>query len=96
MHAHADFWQLTAEALDYACERHAVADADLRQRLLETYRQLSAYPEVVSMLRPIRGAGVKTAILSNSAPLAHDVAYRDGKPARSRRRRSSSRFSGAR
>jgi 2-haloacid dehalogenase len=68
MNAHADFWQLTAEALDYACERHAIADASLRQRLLETYRQLSAYPEVPSMLRTIRGVGFKTAILSNGAP----------------------------
>ena len=68
MGAHADFWQLTAEALDYACERHAIADASLRQRLLETYRELSAYPEVPAMLRAIRGAGFKTAILSNGAP----------------------------
>jgi 2-haloacid dehalogenase len=68
MGAHADFWQLTAEALDYACERHAVTDASLRQRLLETYRELSAYPEVPAMLRAIRGAGFKTAILSNGAP----------------------------
>jgi 2-haloacid dehalogenase len=68
MGAHADFWQLTAEALDYACERHAIADASLRQRLLETYRELSAYPEVPSVLRAIRGGGFKTAILSNGAP----------------------------
>jgi 2-haloacid dehalogenase len=68
MGTHADFWQLTTEALDYACERHAVADASLRQRLLETYRELSAYPEVPAMLRAIRGEGFKTAILSNGAP----------------------------
>jgi 2-haloacid dehalogenase len=68
MGTHADFWQLTAEALDYACERHAITDASLRQQLLETYRELSAYPEVPAMLRAIRGAGFKTAILSNGAP----------------------------
>jgi 2-haloacid dehalogenase len=68
MGAHADFWQLTAEALDYACERHAITDASLRRRLLETYRELSAYAEVPAMLRTIRGAGFKTAILSNGAP----------------------------
>jgi 2-haloacid dehalogenase len=67
MGAHADFWQLTAEALDYACERHAIADASLRQRLLETYGELSAYPEVPAMLRAIRDSGFKTAILSNGA-----------------------------
>lgn len=68
MGAHADFWQVTTEALDYACERHAITDAPLRQRLLETYRELSAYPEVPAMLRAIRGAGFKTAILSNGSP----------------------------
>src|SRR4030095_16410555 len=68
MGAHADFWQVTTEALDFACERHAIADASLRQRLLETYRAPSAYPEVPAMLRAIRSAGFKTAILSNGAP----------------------------
>jgi 2-haloacid dehalogenase len=68
MGAHADFWQLTTDALDFACERHGIADAALRQRLLRTYRELSAYPEVLGMLRTIRGAGFKTAILSNGAP----------------------------
>ena len=59
---------MDAQALDFACERHSVADAALRQRLLETYRELSAYPEVPAMLRALRGAGFKTAILSNGAP----------------------------
>src|SRR5262245_23578309 len=68
MGAHADFWQLTTEALDYACERHAIADASLRRRLLEIYRELSPYPEVPAMLREIRSAGFKTAILSNGTP----------------------------
>jgi 2-haloacid dehalogenase len=68
MGAHADFWQVTTEALDFACERHAVADAALRRRLLETYRALSAYPDVPAMLQAIRAAGFKTAILSNGAP----------------------------
>jgi 2-haloacid dehalogenase len=68
MGAHADFWQVTMEALDFACERHGIADAALRQRLLETYRELSAYPEAPAMLRAIRGAGFKAAILSNGAP----------------------------
>lgn len=68
MGAHADFWQVTTEALDYACERHAVADGSLRQRLLDSYRELSPYPEVTAMLRAIRSDGFRTAILSNGAP----------------------------
>jgi 2-haloacid dehalogenase len=68
MGVHADFWQVTTEALDFACERHGIADAGLRERLLASYRQLSAYPEVPGMLTAIRGNGLKTAILSNGAP----------------------------
>jgi 2-haloacid dehalogenase len=68
MGVHADFWQVTAEALDFACERHGIADPTLRERLLASYRQLNAYPEVPGMLAAIRGSGLKTAILSNGAP----------------------------
>jgi 2-haloacid dehalogenase len=68
MGAHADFWQVTTDALDYACERHGIADASLRQKLLASYRELGAYAEVPAMLRAIRGGGFKTAILSNGAP----------------------------
>src|SRR5262245_2916141 len=66
--AHADFWQVTAEALEFACERHGIADASLRQSLLGAYRELGAYPEAPAMLSAIRGAGFKTAILSNGTP----------------------------
>src|SRR4030095_17154849 len=55
MGAHADFWQVTTEALDYACERHAIADDALRERLLQIYRERSAYPELPAILRTIRG-----------------------------------------
>jgi 2-haloacid dehalogenase len=68
MGTHADFWKVTTDALDYACERHDVRDAALRDRLLDIYRQLSAYAEVLETLTAIRGAGLKTAILSNGAP----------------------------
>ena len=68
MGAHVDFFRLTGEALDFALERHGFADADLRRRLLDIYKQLSAYPEVPAMLKAVRAAGFRTAILSNGAP----------------------------
>src|SRR5262245_18220007 len=68
MGAHADFGQVTTEALSFACERQAIGDAVLRERLLESYRELGAYPEAPAMLQAIRSAGFKTAILSNAAP----------------------------
>src|SRR5262245_15547535 len=66
--AHADFWQVTTEALDFACERHGISDKLVRQRLLDAYLELGAYPEAPVMLRAIRAAGFKTAILSNGTP----------------------------
>ena len=66
--AHADFWQVTTEALDFTCERHEISDTSVRQRLLDAYRDLDAYPEATAMLRAIRAAGFKTAILSNGTP----------------------------
>lgn len=68
MHRYRDFWALTGAALDFAMERHGVADAALRADLLDAYRRLDAYPEVRPVLAALRAAGVRTAILSNGAP----------------------------
>lgn len=65
---HADFWQVTAEALDWAAERHGATPAQA-VRLLELYRQLPAYPEVPAMLDRLREAGGRTAIFSNGSAL---------------------------
>lgn len=68
MQRHADFWQVTSEALDYAMAVVGLNDEALKRRLLELYRQLDAYPEVPEVLAAIRSAGIKTAILSNGSP----------------------------
>lgn len=65
---HADFWQVTQDALDWALEAAGLDDAPLRARLIDLYRELAAYPEVPDMLRAVRRAGLTTAILSNGAP----------------------------
>jgi 2-haloacid dehalogenase len=67
MGCHADFWQVTSEALDYAFDKHG-ADRSLRDELLAIYRSLNAFPEVVQSLRALRDSGFKTAILSNGSP----------------------------
>jgi 2-haloacid dehalogenase len=67
--AHADFWQVTSEALDYALEAQGLDGApDLRARLLSLYRELDAYPEVPAVLQSLKAAGLRTAILSNGSP----------------------------
>ncbi len=68
MGAHADFWQVTAEGLDYALAAHGMQDASLHARLMDLYLSLEAYPDVADALKRLRAGGKKTAILSNGAP----------------------------
>ena len=68
MNEYVSFWQVTQDALDYALATLKIGDADLRKRLLDIYLQLGAYPEVAGMLKTLKGAGFKTAILSNGSP----------------------------
>lgn len=67
--AHTDFWEVTQNGLDWALEAIGLdGDAALRQRLLDLYWELQAYPEVPQMLRALKAAGLNTAILSNGSP----------------------------
>ena len=69
MHAHEDFWRLTADGLDYAMEAVGLIDrADLRAKLLDLYLKLDCYPEVPATLDRLKASGLSTAILSNGAP----------------------------
>lgn len=65
---HADFWQVTADGLDYALEAEGIAEPELRARLLALYWELAAFPEVPEMLDALRAGGKATAILSNASP----------------------------
>jgi len=62
------FWTLTESALDHAFARCPGADRGLRDKLLEAYRTLDAYPEVPSTLERLRARGLRTGILSNGDP----------------------------
>lgn len=67
--AHCDFWQVTQEGLDWALEKTGHGgDATLRERLLELYWELGAYPEVPAVLQSLKSAGLNTALLSNGSP----------------------------
>ncbi len=65
---HADFWQVTGDALDFAMSTLQIDDAVLRARLMNLYLGIAAYPEVPATLRKLKDAGLKTAILSNGSP----------------------------
>lgn len=67
--AHADFWDVTQDGLDWALEAAGLqGDAKLRQRLLDLYWELQAYSEVPDMLKALKDGGLQTAILSNGSP----------------------------
>jgi 2-haloacid dehalogenase len=65
---HADFWQVTGDALDFALATLRIERPDLRERLMKLYLELSTYPEVPAMLRELKSRGMKLAILSNGTP----------------------------
>ncbi|WP_170378945.1 haloacid dehalogenase type II [Ruegeria atlantica] len=67
--AHSDFWDVTQDGLDWALDATGLeGDPTLRQRLLDLYWELQAYPEVPQMLTALKEGGLNTAILSNGSP----------------------------
>ncbi len=73
---HADFSQVTGEALDFALETLGLAEPHLRTRLMHLYLTLAAFPEVPGVLRRLKAAGLRLAILSNGTPAMLDAAVR--------------------
>jgi len=65
---HADFWQVTQDALDFAFDMHGINNPDLRKHLMEAYLKLDCYPEVPEALSILKNRGFQLAILSNGTP----------------------------
>ena len=65
---HADFWQVTKDALDFTLETIGIENASLHERLMNLYLTLDAFPEVPDTLARLKAAGLKTAVLSNGSP----------------------------
>lgn len=66
--AHADFLQVTGEALDFALADADIASPGLRDALMTAYRELEPYAEVRVVLETLASAGLRRAILSNGSP----------------------------
>ncbi|MEE9315153.1 MAG: haloacid dehalogenase type II [Rhizobiaceae bacterium] len=62
-----DFWDLTEQALDFAFVKHPSANHEARQPLLDAYWTLDCFPEVPTVLKALKTAGVRTGILSNGS-----------------------------
>jgi 2-haloacid dehalogenase len=73
---HADFWQVTGDALDFALETLGIATPELRERLMQLYLTLETFPEVPDVLKQLKRAGLQTAILSNGSPKMLDAAVK--------------------
>jgi 2-haloacid dehalogenase len=64
---HADFWQVTGDALDFALETLALSGPGQRDELMSLYRTLECFPEVPRMLARLKADGFVTAVLSNGS-----------------------------
>jgi 2-haloacid dehalogenase len=74
---YADFWQVTGDALDYACAALGLAQAPgARDRLMGQYAELSAFPENAEQLQRLKDAGIALSILSNGTPWMLDQAMK--------------------
>ena len=73
---HADFWQVTGDALDFALETLGIDKPGVRDRLMSLYLTLDPFPDAPDVLRRLKAAGMKTAILSNGSPKMLDAAVK--------------------
>lgn len=76
---HADFWQVTGDALDFSLDTLNLNTPGLRDRLMALYLTLDAFPEVREVLAKLKAAGLRTAILSNGSPAMLDAAVKAAK-----------------
>jgi len=63
-----DFSKLTERALDFAFARIPSINRGLREKLLEAYLTLDAFPDARKALIDLKARGVRLAILSNGTP----------------------------
>jgi 2-haloacid dehalogenase len=76
---HADFWQVTGDALDFSLETTIGLKKSDRDRLMSLFLTLDPFPEVPNVLRKLKTAGMRTAILSNGSPAMLDAAVKAAK-----------------
>jgi 2-haloacid dehalogenase len=76
MGAHADFWQVTGEALDFAMASLGIKDAALRDRLMDLFLHIEAFADARRVLEALRRAKRSAIILSNGSPAMLDAAMK--------------------
>jgi 2-haloacid dehalogenase len=76
MGVHADFWQVTREALDFALAEQSIDDPGLADELMTFYLKLDAFADVAPAIAALRQKGKRLAILSNGSPSMLDAMVR--------------------
>jgi 2-haloacid dehalogenase len=77
MRHHADFWQVTQDALEFAFDMYNLEDPELRNDLIKAYLHLDCYPEVPEALSMLKARRFKIAILSNGTPAMLEAAVKN-------------------
>ena len=67
MNEYINFWNITEDALEYAMDTLDIKNDKLKNKLLDLYLKLEAYPEVKKVLTQLKKEGYKTGILSNGS-----------------------------
>ena len=67
MNEYINFWSITEDALEYAMETLNMKNEELKNKLLDLYLKLEAYPEVEKVLTQLKKEGYQTGILSNGS-----------------------------
>ena len=67
MNEYINFWNITEDALEYAMETLNMKNEELKNKLLDLYLKLEAYPEVEKVLTQLKKEGYQTGILSNGS-----------------------------
>jgi len=67
MKKYKNFWQITEDSLDHTMATFKI-DKNMREELLNLYKELIPYPEVKECLDGLKSKKIKIAILSNGTP----------------------------
>ena len=75
---YADFWQVTEESLVHAAKALRIdLSADQRDRLMQAWLTLKAWPDVAPALQALKAAGIRMAFLSNLTDAMMDSAVKN-------------------
>lgn len=76
--SYVDFWRVTSDALVFACDALQLdLTAAKRERLMNAWLDLGAWPDVLPVLRTVKAAGIRLALLTNFTAAMQDANLRN-------------------